>query len=193
MTFDFVPPDGAPPPSVEILLAARESRRLDDPVRSLFGLAETFGTLRASSPSPFALRGRTDNVADPAGRYGLALTAVPPEGLLLAGETGVALWAANGVAAASRTNVTVCFTTPGRVQLTAYDESGFVRGTTTLESLSARTWQGTLTDVGRESQGDVLGDAELPLSRVELRVLAGEVTGYLSVVDDVTGDGLLTL
>lgn len=182
VALSFIGPDGVSASPVEVVLG---------PNATLFGLAQTFGTLRAGSSAAFAIRGRTDNVRDPAGRYGLALAEVPPEALLLAGETGHALWASNGAASRSWSNVTVTFATSGRAQVLVYDEAGFILGSTTLAAARPLTWQTSLADVGRESQTDTLTDSELPLARVELRVLEGEATGYVSVVDEVTGDGLL--
>jgi len=184
VTLGLVPASGDAPATVTRTVGAGQTLRIDDPVRSLFGLDGTFGALTVSSDAPFEARGRTDNVRDPAGRYGLALPSLGPGEALLAGESAQAIWVTNGPAHGFRTNVSVTLLSAGAVELTLYDESGFFRGARTITADRPLTWQAPVAEIA--------GDPDLPLARLEVRVLRGEATAYAAVVDEVTGDGIVS-
>ena len=170
-----------------VVLGPRETRRLDDPVAGLFGLASGAGTLAARADRPFLLRGVTANVADPRGKYGLALPALREPDALRPGETGVAVWLSHAadVATAFRTNVAVTLLEPGSEALvTVLDDTGLVRGEERVASAEPLFWQ--------RSVAELSSDPEIPLGRVEVRVLRGAAVAYAVVVDNVTGDGLLS-
>ncbi len=161
---------------------------MDDPVASLFGLDSAAGALTTWADRPFLFRGVTANVADPLGTYGLALTALGEAEALKPGESGVVPWLTPTLAAAagSRTNVAVPLLEPGTEALvTIVDDAGLVRGEKRLAAANALFWQQPVTEFA--------SDAEIPLGRVEVRVLRGAALAYVAVVDDVTGDGVLAL
>jgi hypothetical protein len=57
-----------PAGAARLVLGPRETRRVEDPVGSLFGLDAAAGTLATRGDRPFLLRGVTANTADPARR-----------------------------------------------------------------------------------------------------------------------------
>lgn len=169
-------------------LAPRETRRLEDPVGTLFALASGAGTLLATAERPFLLRGVTANVADPRGTYGLALTSLRQDDALRPGETGVAPWLSHGTAGGSgfRTNVALTLLEAGSEALvTLVDDAGLVRGEERVSAETPAFWQRSTTELA--------ADPRIPLGRVEVRVLRGAVVAYAAVVDNVTGDGILAL
>ncbi|HYN40492.1 MAG TPA: hypothetical protein VE129_01850, partial [Thermoanaerobaculia bacterium] len=177
-----------PAGTARLVLGPRETRRVEDPVGSLFGLDSAAGALTARADRPFLLRGVTANVADPRGTYGLALPALRESEALRPGETGIVPWLTHTVAAGIgfRTNVAVALLEPGSEALvTIVDDSGLVRGEKRLVGADALFWQQPVTEL--------VADAEIPLGRVEVRVLRGSLVAYAAVVDNVTGDGLLAL
>ncbi len=172
--------------TARLVLSARQTLRLDDPVASLFGLDSAAGTMLARADRPFLLRGVTANVADSRGTYGLALTSLREAEALRAGETGVAPWLSHTTAAGDgfRTNVAVSLLEPGSdALLTLVDDAGLVRGERRLASDEPLFWQQSVTGLA--------ADPEIALGRVEVRVLRGSAVAYTAVVDNVTGDGLL--
>ncbi|MBK9090050.1 MAG: carboxylesterase family protein [Holophagales bacterium] len=177
-----------PAGTARLVLDPRQTLRVDDPVASLFGLDSAAGTLTARADRPFLLRGVTANVADPLGTYGLGLTALREAEALKAGETGIVPWLTHTLAAGTgfRTNVAVTLLEPGTEALvTIVDDTGLVRGEKRLSAADAHFWQQPVTELA--------SDAEIPLGRVEVRVLRGSALAYAAVVDNVTGDGLLAL
>lgn len=171
---------------VHIVLAARETRRLDDPVGASFGLESAAGTLTARSPGALVLRGVTANVADPRGSYGLALATNLEGDALFPGETGVAPWLSNTAAAGTgfRSNVAVTLLEPGSdAVITLLDDTGLVRGEERITSPEPVFWQ--------RSVAEIASDPEIPLGRLEVRVARGSAVAYAAVVDNVTGDGIL--
>jgi len=177
-----------PAGTARLVLGPRETRRVDDPVASLFGLDSGAGWLTARADRPFLLRGVTANVADPRGTYGLALPALRETEALKPGETGIVPWLTHTAAAGTgfRTNVAVSLLEPGTEALvTIVDDAGLVRGETRLLAAGALFWQQSVTELA--------ADAEIPLGRVEVRVVRGSAVAYTAVVDNVTGDGLLAL
>ena len=169
-------------------LAPRETRRLDDPVGSFFGLASGAGCLAARADRPFLLRGVTANVADPRGAYGLALPSLREAEALRPGETGVAPGLSHTASggAGFRTNVALTLLEAGsEAFVTLVDDTGLVRGEERVAAEAPTFWQ--------RSVGDLAPDPEIPLGRVEVRVLRGAVVAYTAVVDNVTGDGVLAV
>ncbi|MBI5446692.1 MAG: hypothetical protein HY900_36420, partial [Deltaproteobacteria bacterium] len=96
-----------PAGTARLVLEPRQTRRLVDPVASLFGLDSAAGTLTARADRAFLLRGVTANVANPRGTYGLALPALREAEALRPGETGIVPWLTHTAAAGTgfRTNV----------------------------------------------------------------------------------------
>ena len=177
-----------PAGTARLVLDPRQTLRVDDPVASLFGLDSAAGALTARADRPFLLRGVTANVADPLGTYGLALPALRESDALKPGETGIVPWLTHTLAAATgfRTNVAVALLEPGTEALvTIVDDTGLVRGEKHLAAADALFWQQPVTELA--------SDAEIPLGRVEVRVLRGAAVAYAAVVDNVTGDGVLAL
>jgi len=159
-----------------LVLGPRETRRVEDPVDSLFGLESAAGGLTARADGPFLLRGVTANVADPRGTYGLALPSLRESEALKSGETGVVPWLTHTVAAGAgfRTNVAVVLLEPGtEVLVTIVDDTGLVRGEQRLVAADALFWQQPVTEL--------VSDAEIPLGRVEVRVLRGSAVAYAAV------------
>jgi len=174
--------------TVRLELAPRETRRVDDPVGLLFGLDSAAGTLTARAERPFLLRGVTANVADPRGTWGLALPSLREAEALRPGETGVAPWLSHTTASGTgfRTNVALTLLAAGTEALvTVVDDSGLVRGEDRVTAEAPVFWQRSVTDLAP--------DPEIPLGRVEVRVLRGAAVAYTAVVDNVTGDGILAL
>ena len=174
--------------TTRLVLEPRQTRRLDDPVDSLFGLSSAAGCLLARADRPFLLRGVTANIADPRGTYGLALPSLREAEALWPGETGIAPWITHTAAAGTgfRTNVAVALLEPGsEVLVTIVDDTGLVRGERRLEAKAPLFWQ--------QGVGELASDPEIELGRVEVRVLSGSAVAYAAVVDNVTGDGLLAL
>ncbi|MBI5441097.1 MAG: hypothetical protein HY900_07790, partial [Deltaproteobacteria bacterium] len=175
-----------PAGTARLVLAPRQTFRLDDPVAALFGLESAAGSLTARADRPFLLRGVTANVADPRGTYGLALASLREAEALRPGETGVAPWLTHTTAGAtgSRTNVALTFLdSPSEALVTVVDDAGLVRGEERVSSGTPLFWQ--------RSVADLASDPQIPLGRVEIRVLSGAVVAYAAVVDNVTGDGIL--
>jgi para-nitrobenzyl esterase len=170
-------------PEARIDLAPRQSRRLDDPILSLFGFDSAAGSLLARADRPFLLRGVTANVADPLGTYGLALASLRQAEALRPGETGIAAWLSHTVAGGTgfRTNVALTLLEAGsEAFVTVVDDTGLVRGEERVSSETPLFWQRSVTDLA--------SDPQIPLGRVEVRVLCGAVVAYAAVVDNGTGD-----
>ncbi len=185
----LVPSGGipAPAPLTRVLLAG-ESLAFSNALSDLFGLEGTFGTLTILSDAPVVVRGTTANVKDPAATYGVGLTAVGDSGTLRAGETGHAIWLSNSTdpLRGYRTNVNVALLdSDSEAIVTLWDESGFPRGSTRVASANPVTWQASVADFA--------AGPELATGRVTVEVTRGRATGFTSVVDNVTGDGIAVL
>ncbi len=171
---------------VRITLGPRETRRLDDPLLSLFGLDSGAGSLRARADGPFLLRGVTANVANPRGTYGVALTVLREADALRPGEMGVAPWLTHTAATETgfRTNLSVTLLEPETEAIvTIVDGSWLVRGEERVTG-GPVFWQ--------RSVGELVADPEIPLGRAEVKVIRGAAVAYAVVVDNVTSDGILS-
>lgn len=180
--------DGRAPSPVRRPLPASGTLQLADALGELFGLSGTFGALTVTSEAPLAVRGTTSNVATPPGTYGLGLVPATPAQLLSAGETGraVHLSQSSDAAAGSRTNVSVVFlAAPGAASVKVRDAAGKLVGETTVTSAAPSAWQGAVSDL--------VGSVAVPLGHVEVAVTEGRAIAWISVVDNVTGDGTLEL
>ncbi len=138
--------------------------------------------------APFELRGTTANVADPAGSYGLALSSLAEVEALGPGETGHALWLAQGAdgAGSSRTNLAVTLLDPGSaVRVTVLDDAGVVLGEEEVRAAAPVFWQRPVAEL--------VTNPSIPAGRAEVTVLSGRAVAYAASVDDVTGDGILAL
>lgn len=185
----FIPAPGVAAPAAAVMwVGAGATLSFSNALSELFALDGTFGTLTVTADVPFEVRGSTSNVASSGGTYGLGLVSVGDESILRAGEVGHATWLAQGADPSrfSRTNVTVVvIAAPAAVDVEVWDASGVRRGGTTVTADVPTTWQA--------SGASLLGGTELSLGRVSFRVREGAATGYTSVVDNVTGDGIAAL
>ncbi|MEW5979645.1 MAG: DM13 domain-containing protein [Acidobacteriota bacterium] len=183
----FIPFSGSSIPQDQLRILARgETIRLNNALLDLFGLDGTAGTLTARGDQPFDLRAFTANVANPLGTYGLSLESVSGSQILTAGRAGHAIWLSHGTdfSRGSRTNVTVALLAPNsQVTVSVYDAANTLRGLQVVSSETPTTWQASV--------GQLVGDPEIAVGRVKFAVTAGEVTGFTSVVDNVTGDGFV--
>ena len=181
----LVTPEGTRGP-VRLTVGPRQTRRVDDPVSSLFSLEAAAGTLTARAEASFLLRGVTANVADPRGTYGLALESLRADAALEPGETGIAPGLSHTAATGTlfRTNVAVTLLEKGsEATVTVVDDSGLVRGEERVTG-GPLFWQRPVSDLSP--------DPEVPLGRVEVRVLSGSAVAYAAVVDNGTGDGIVS-
>lgn len=182
--FGLVPGGGAAPVAVERRLRANETLLLPNALQDLWGLEESYGTLTIDCASPLAVTGATRNVASTAGTYGVGL---PPRAPLAPGTTGQAAWLSHTGSSGSgtRANLTVALLEAGTAAtLEVRDASGALLGSRLLSSPVPTTWQGTVEEL-TAGRGVDPGSATL-------RVLAGHATGLVSVVDNATGDGVLS-
>ncbi len=183
----FIPFSGAAAPPVQIRPISRgETLRFNNVLRELFGLEETAGALTARSNQPFDLRGVTANVIDPTGTFGLSIQSVAATALIRGGQSGHSIWLSHGtdLSRGFRTNVTVVLTEPNSsVTVSLYDEVNTLRGVEIVSSPAPMTWQA--------SSSQLLSNPELRIGRVKFAVTAGAATAYTSVVDNITGDGIV--
>lgn len=181
--FGLVPGAGSAPATVERRLAAGETLVVRNVLRDLWGIEEGFGTLTVESGAPLAIAGATRNVSAPSGTYGVGLVA---GAALAAGSTAHAAWLTHDGEAApgSRANVTVALLEPGSAVLVEIrDAAGTLLGSRGISSAQPTTWQGTV--------GEVTGGRPVAPGSATLRVLEGSAAGFVSTVDNATGDGLL--
>lgn len=184
VTFDLLPPlGGTAPASKTRSVAPGETVTIPNVLATLFGLAETFGALRVRTDQPLLLSGRTYNDANAAGTYGLAVEPVLEGDLLTAGQSAHAPWIsyASDGSTGYRTNLAVVLGRSGsQVEVIVSDAAGAEAG--------RRTFEGG-PGVVQVPAGDLAG-RDVPVGRAEFRVLAGAATGYVSVVENTTGDGI---
>ncbi|MBK8596089.1 MAG: putative Ig domain-containing protein [Holophagales bacterium] len=187
-TIGLVPMAGkAAPAPVARTLAAGESLRIPEALKTLFGLAEgAAGTLTLTSDEPLLANLSTRNVAAPEGAYGLGLLPVPSSDLLGAGETGHSIWVSQSADPAKgyRTNLSVTLVDPGTiVEVRVLDAEGRVAGAATVTAETAQVWQ--------QPAASLIGFAtDLPVGRAEFEVKAGRATAYAVVNDNVTSDAI---
>ncbi len=184
VTFELLPPLGgtAPAPSTRSV-GPGETLTIPNVLATLFGLSETFGALRVRTDQPLLLSGRTYNDANAAGTYGLAVEPVLEGDLLTAGRTAHTPWVsyASDGSTGYRTNVAVVLGRSGsQAEVVVYDAAGAEAG--------RRTFEGG-PGVVQVPAGDIAG-RDVPVGRAEFRVLSGTATGYVSVVENTTGDGI---
>lgn len=180
----LVPGNGPSPAPVDRTIRAGETFLLPNALRDLWGLEESFGTFTLESAARLAVTGATRNVASASGTYGLGLSPATP---LAPGETGYAPWLSHSGATESgtRANVTVTLLQPGSAAvLEIRDGSGALLGSRNLTAATPTTWQGTV--------GELTAERPVDPGSASLRVTAGSATGFVSVVDNATGDGLLS-
>lgn len=186
VTIGLVPMEGASAPApVARTLAAGESLRVREALKTLFGLAEAAGTITVTSDAPLVSSLTTQNVAAPEGAYGLGLLPVAQGDLLGAGETGHAIWVSQSADPATgyRSNLSVTLAEAGTVvEVRVLDAEGRVAGTATVTAGSPFVWQRPVRALA--------GDADLPVARAEFEVKAGRATAYAVVNDNVTSDAI---
>jgi hypothetical protein len=187
-TIGLVPMSGKAAPSpVTRTLAAGESLRIPEALKTLFGLADgAAGTLTVTADEPLLANLSTRNVAAPEGAYGLGLLPVASSDLLGAGETGHSIWVSQSADPTSgyRTNLSVTLVEPGTVvEVRVLDADGRVAGTATVTAATPEVWQqGAAALIG--------AGTDLPVGRAEFEVKAGRATAYAVVNDNVTSDAI---
>lgn len=180
-----VEPFGLPSaPTLALEVPARSILDLPD-VLSRFGVsAPAAGALRFRAGAPFLVFGRTQNV-DPTGQrpgtFAASQAAVPvPAGLLSPDRPGTL----GGVEQSSRfrTNLALLATENGAAgTMTLRGPAGEAAATAPF-ALAPGTWQ-------QKGVGDWFPGAGFPAgSRVDVAVSAGALDGYLSRIDNATGD-----
>lgn len=184
VTVGLIPLSGGTPSPASLTIAPGETRRIPEALKTLFSLESGAGALRLTSDRTVISSLQTVNLADPSGTFGLSLLPVPEADFLSSGQTGHAVWvsqSANG-SAGSRTNVSLTLVDPNTsVTVRVLDETGAVRGTTTVSSATPMSWQARVQD---------FVSGALDLGRVEFSVGAGRATGYTVVNDNVTSDAI---
>ncbi|MCC6133249.1 MAG: hypothetical protein IT186_25235 [Acidobacteria bacterium] len=187
VTFGLVPGGPLAPSPVVRRIKSGETLLIPNALRELFGLEETLGTLTVASTAPLVLGGATRNVADASGTYGVGLEAVRAGDEISAGKTSHAIWLSHTgtEGPGSRANVTVTLLDPGTSALLEIrDGSGSLAGSLPLDATTPVTWQGSVADL--------TGGTAVDAGYASLKVSSGRAVGYVSVVDNATGDGLLS-
>ncbi len=189
VTFGLVPGSGSAPVPAVRRVRAGETIVLENVLKELWGLDGTFGTLTASCGSPLVLAGATRNVASPEGTYGVGLAPLAAGEEIAAGETGWSAWLTHVAGASgSRSNVNVALLVAGSsATVEVRDGAGALVGTATVSSATPVTWQ--------RSVGEIVGGAVEPFvaaGYATLKVTGGKAAGYVVVVDNATGDGILS-
>jgi hypothetical protein len=187
-TIGLVPMAGKVAPSpVTRTLAAGESLRISEALKTLFGLADgAAGTLTVTADEPLLANLSTRNVAAPEGAYGLGLLPVSASDLLGAGETGHSIWVSQSADPSSgyRTNLSVTLAEPGTVvEVRVLDAEGRVVGTATVTAATPEVWQ-------QPAAALIGAGTDLPIGRAEFEVKAGRATAYAVVNDNVTSDAI---
>jgi hypothetical protein len=160
-----------------------ESIVVPDVLGRLFGLTEAVGTLQIDSAVPILIEGRTLNTGG-RGTYGAANPVFTEDGLLAPPDVAVVPWLSHepSLTAGERTNVGLaCVDVAGcDVEVRLHDGRGGFLGATRVRFDRAGFTQ---LSAGQITPGS------LPLGRVEVAVTLGKVAGFVSVVDNITGDG----
>ena len=168
----------------EISLSAGRTVVWQNVLQQLWGAAELSGAVLVTSDQPLLIRARTYNTAS-TGTFGVALPAVPDDGLLSAGDRASCLWISQSPDATKdfRTNISVAFPDAGggEATVTLFDQAGSPAGQWEFSAEAA--------DSQQVSAGKIV--ASLPVGRAEITVTAGRAAAYASVVDNVTGDSSL--
>ena len=161
-------------------VAGNRNVNLDQVLNFMFGPGTFVGTLMMTTAQPLPATLVTSNVANAAGTYGLALRPIEPDDVLRRGSVGHLIWADQDDA--FRTNVGVTLLEPeSSVVVRVFDAAGTLVGQTTVASPTTSSWQ--------RSIADIVG-APLTHGRVDLVPNTGSATGYVSVLDNLTSDGI---
>lgn len=185
VTLTYLPGTGGDPVTVSRALGPRRVETVTDVLGAL-GLPDgSYGALRVEAPGPVVVAGRTANV-DPrgerAGTFGGAQEAIPRAAFARAGDALALAGLSHG--AASRTNVTFVAGADGaswRATLLARDgrEAGTASGTLVSSGWS----QTTLLQLVPSAPDD---------ARLHVEVTAGSLTAFASVIDQSSGDPVVT-
>lgn len=178
----FVPTTGEPATVVQPI-AAGATFASDDLVDRVFGRSAAAGYLVVEADRRLLVRGASRNAAAEAG-YTASLPLFD-DGRLQAAGTWHALWVDHrrDLAGGFRTNVAVTFpdAAGGSATLRLVGASGEAVGSRTLEAAAPAFLQFPAGELFPGETGSFSG-------RLELTVTRGRAAGYLSVVDNVTGD-----
>ncbi len=182
LTFDFVALSGAAPPaSVKQPVLPGETFVATNALAGLWSLSETAGTIRVEADQPLLISARTYNDASAGATFGTSLESVADADLLLPDDVGHAPWVSDSPDAATgfRSNVGVFLSLPGSsVDIVFFDAAGNEKGRRNVSG-GPMAFQTSVSSIA---------PGGLAVGRAEFRVRAGKATGYVAVVDNVTGD-----
>ena len=186
VTVSLIPLSGTSgAPNRTLTIASGESRRVENALKSLFGLTQGGGTLAVTTTEPIQVSATTANVADSRGTYGLSLAAIRDTAVLRAGDTGHGFYQAQSSDPnrGYRSNVNVTLLEPGSgVELRVFDAQGAPLGSKVLSG-------GPVTM--QISTAELIGaGTDLPVGRTELEVTSGSAIGFVVVNDNVTSDAI---
>ena len=183
---NFIPVDGKiAPPAMGINIPPGRILKTEHVLKTLFGLTQDIGTITVTSPVPLLMSMVTANIANPKGTFGLGIDPVKDTDLLAVNDIGHALWATHTTdfSTGYRTNVgAVLVDRDSEVEIRVFDSNDVLRGSTTVSSKLPSSYQTSLSTI--------IGNTDITVGRVEFRVRQGRVTGYTSVVDNVTSDAI---
>lgn len=182
--FEFIPGGAATAAPVTRSVEPHATLSETNILATFFGLSETFGALRISAEEPVVIAAQTYNDASPIGRFGLALDPVPDTDMMRSGERRHLPWVSHtsDLSNGYRTNVAVLLALPNTsVEIVVYDNAGNEAGRDTVSGGPGLVQRSIASIVGHD----------LPVGRAEMAVTAGKATGYLALVDNVTGDGMV--
>lgn len=179
----LVAEDHEQPPTVSVELAANETRTISDVVSDLFQLDQLAAALLLEADGPLVARSRTFTASD-RGTYGQNVPPVVADALPSAGEWALVLQLRED--AAFRTNLGLANPEvgPARVRLEALLADGTAVGEATVD-LAGRSHR----QINRALPW--IGGADAVAIR--LTVVEGRVAAYGSVVDNTSGDPVLSL
>lgn len=176
----------AAPPAVTRTISPGTLLTVERPLSTLFGSASPAGTITVTVDEAALLQAylTTQNVAQAPKVYGLALPEVRSSAAIGAGQTGHAPWVSHDadMTGGYRTNIAVTFLEPGAAEIRLFDGSNAPAGTLPVSATAAGWTQVSATDV--------MGGRDLAVGRAEIAVSAGKVIAYVTVVDNVTSDGV---
>ncbi|MCK6685294.1 MAG: hypothetical protein L6R30_23060, partial [Thermoanaerobaculia bacterium] len=186
-----VTPIGFVASAVEISLRPGELREITDVLGSLFGAPEgTTGALRLDSDQPILVVARTSNVkrSGEPGTFGAFQAGVPEDAFLIEGDTGIFA----GLVQSSdrpgyRTNIGLLAGPDGALaQLTLRGPSGEILGSVPDLRLEPSSWR-------QPGLGSLFPGVEIPAeSSLFIDVLEGSMDAYSSVIDNETGDAVVS-
>lgn len=182
VTYGFVPTVGSTP--FPAFLSPGQSVTVRDVVATLFGASTGSGALTVTGTQPLVIRARTYNDAS-TGTYGVALPVYTDDRFLQPGDTAHSLWVSQSPDpnAGFRSNATVLFPDGGggSATVTVFDGNGSQIGQQVF----------SMTSAGVQQLGIGTFSSPANVARATIQVVSGRAAGYVSVVDNTTGDSSL--